>query len=41
MAAAIRLRAWNKKSRAWIKLHNGQIATPEEVREFCKGQIAH
>jgi fatty-acyl-CoA synthase len=26
---------------AWIKLHNGQFATPEEIREFCKGQIAH
>ncbi|CAN5693190.1 AMP-binding protein [soil metagenome] len=26
---------------AWIKLHDGQDATPEEIREFCKGQIAH
>ena len=26
---------------AWIKLHGGQSATPEEIREFCKGQIAH
>jgi len=26
---------------AWIKLHIGQTATPEEIREFCKGQIAH
>jgi fatty-acyl-CoA synthase len=26
---------------AWIKLHNGQTATAEEIREFCKGQIAH
>jgi fatty-acyl-CoA synthase len=26
---------------AWIKLHDGQSATPEEIREFCKGQIAH
>ncbi len=26
---------------AWIKLHDGQGATPEEIREFCKGQIAH
>ena len=26
---------------AWIKLHAGQSATPEEIREFCKGQIAH
>jgi fatty-acyl-CoA synthase len=26
---------------AWIKLKSGQTATPEEIREFCKGQIAH
>ncbi|HSI00689.1 MAG TPA: AMP-binding protein [Reyranella sp.] len=26
---------------AWIKLHAGQSATPEEIREFCRGQIAH
>jgi len=26
---------------AWIKLHDGKTATPEEIREFCKGQIAH
>ncbi len=26
---------------AWIKLRDGQIATAEEIREFCKGQIAH
>jgi fatty-acyl-CoA synthase len=26
---------------AWIKLHAGQSATAEEIREFCKGQIAH
>jgi fatty-acyl-CoA synthase len=26
---------------AWIKLKVGQTATPEEIREFCKGQIAH
>jgi len=26
---------------AWIKLRDGQAATPEEIREFCKGQIAH
>jgi fatty-acyl-CoA synthase len=26
---------------AWIKLHAGQSATPEEIRDFCKGQIAH
>jgi fatty-acyl-CoA synthase len=26
---------------AWIKLRDGEKATPEEIREFCKGQIAH
>jgi fatty-acyl-CoA synthase len=26
---------------AWIKLREGQSATPEEIREFCKGEIAH
>ncbi|MBS0523862.1 MAG: AMP-binding protein [Proteobacteria bacterium] len=26
---------------AWIKLREGQSATPDEIREFCKGQIAH
>ncbi|HLG45573.1 MAG TPA: AMP-binding protein [Reyranella sp.] len=26
---------------AWIKLREGQSATPEEIKEFCKGQIAH
>jgi fatty-acyl-CoA synthase len=26
---------------AWIKLREGQQATAEEIREFCKGQIAH
>jgi fatty-acyl-CoA synthase len=26
---------------AWIKLKAGQSATPEEIRKFCKGQIAH
>jgi fatty-acyl-CoA synthase len=26
---------------AWIKLKAGRTATPEEIREFCKGQIAH
>jgi len=26
---------------AWIKLKGGQSATPEEIRAFCKGQIAH
>ena len=26
---------------AWIKLQDGKSATAEEIREFCKGQIAH
>jgi len=26
---------------AWIKLREGHSATDEEIREFCKGQIAH
>ena len=26
---------------AWIKLHHDQTATVEEIRDFCKGQIAH
>jgi fatty-acyl-CoA synthase len=26
---------------AWIKLHQGSTATAEEIREFCKGEIAH
>lgn len=26
---------------AWVKLRDGQTATPEELRAFCKDQIAH
>ncbi len=26
---------------AWIKLKEGQTATEEDIREFCRGQIAH
>jgi fatty-acyl-CoA synthase len=26
---------------AWIKLHDGEQATSEEIREFCQGHIAH
>ncbi|HTK08652.1 MAG TPA: hypothetical protein VL485_15900 [Ktedonobacteraceae bacterium] len=26
---------------AWIKLRAGEQATVEEIREFCKGKIAH
>lgn len=26
---------------AWIKLKDGQSATPEDIKAFCKGKIAH
>ncbi len=26
---------------AWIQLHAGERATPEEIREYCTGRIAH
>jgi fatty-acyl-CoA synthase len=26
---------------AWVRLREGQTATAEEIKEFCKGQIAH
>ncbi len=26
---------------AWVQLHEGETATPEEIRGFCQGQIAH
>jgi fatty-acyl-CoA synthase len=26
---------------AWIRLNDGESATEEEIREFCRGQIAH
>ena len=26
---------------AWVRLRNGENATAEEIREFCRGQIAH
>ena len=26
---------------AWVRLREGMAATPEEIREFCRGQIAH
>ncbi len=26
---------------AWIKLHDGEVASAEEIREFCKDKIAH
>ena len=26
---------------AWVKLREGQAATPEEIRDYCRGKIAH
>jgi len=26
---------------AWIRLNEGETATAEDIREFCRGQIAH
>jgi fatty-acyl-CoA synthase len=26
---------------AWVRLHDGETATPDEIRAFCQGQIAH
>ena len=26
---------------AWIRLRPGESATAEDIREFCRGQIAH
>jgi fatty-acyl-CoA synthase len=26
---------------AWVKLREGETLTEDEVREFCRGQIAH
>jgi fatty-acyl-CoA synthase len=26
---------------AWVRLRDGQTATAEEIRDFCRGQIAH
>jgi fatty-acyl-CoA synthase len=26
---------------AWVKLRDGEHAAPEDIQEFCKGQIAH
>jgi fatty-acyl-CoA synthase len=26
---------------AWIKLHEGKSVTAEEIREFCRGKVAH
>jgi fatty-acyl-CoA synthase len=26
---------------AWVRLHDGASATADEIRAFCRGQIAH
>jgi fatty-acyl-CoA synthase len=26
---------------AWVQLHPGEFATEEEIRDYCKGKIAH
>jgi fatty-acyl-CoA synthase len=26
---------------AWVRLREGQAATPEEIRDYCRGKIAH
>ena len=26
---------------AWVRLRDGEHATADEIREFCRGQIAH
>jgi fatty-acyl-CoA synthase len=26
---------------AWVKLREGQAATEDEIRDYCRGQIAH
>jgi fatty-acyl-CoA synthase len=26
---------------AWVKLREGQAATTEEIRDYCRGKIAH
>ena len=26
---------------AWVQLRDGETATSEEIRDFCRGQIAH
>jgi fatty-acyl-CoA synthase len=26
---------------AWVRLREGETATPEEIREYCRGKIAH
>lgn len=32
---------WGESVAAWIRLHDREESTAEEIRAFCKGQIAH
>ncbi len=32
---------YGEEIQAWIELREGETATEEEIREFCKGRIAH
>jgi fatty-acyl-CoA synthase len=34
-------RRYGEELCAWIRLHDGESATEEEIRAFCQGQIAH
>lgn len=34
-------RKYGEQVMAWVKLKPGTTSTPEEIREFCKGRIAH
>ncbi len=34
-------RKYGEEICAWIKLHNGEQATEEEIKTFCSGKIAH
>ena len=35
--------AWSAPEQvcAWIKLREGETATEDEIKQFCKGKIAH
>lgn len=32
---------YGEELQAWIQLKEGESATPEEIKEFCKGKMAH
>ena len=34
-------RRYGEELCAWMRLRDGETATVEEIREFCRGQIAH